>query len=161
MTGTLQRPLITLTAADIMSRDVIAIPREMSLQRAARLLSNTQVSGAPVVDEQRRCIGVLSATDFMRWAGEEQHEQRLLGEEDSRCFCSAWSIVEVEELPADEVGDYMTADPVMVVAGTRIGKLARHMIDAHIHRIVVVDAQQRPIGIVSATDILAAVANAT
>jgi CBS domain-containing protein len=34
------------------------------------------------------------------------------------------------------------------------------MIDAHIHRIVVVDEGQRPIGVVTGTDILAAVAYA-
>jgi CBS-domain-containing membrane protein len=32
------------------------------------------------------------------------------------------------------------------------------MIDAHIHRIIVVDKKQRPIGIVSSTDLLAAMA---
>ncbi len=34
------------------------------------------------------------------------------------------------------------------------------MIDAHIHRVIVVDKDERPIGIVSSTDILAAVAHA-
>ena len=54
----------------------------------------------------------------------------------------------------------MTADPVTVSPHTPIGKLARLMLDAHIHRVVVVDEQRRPIGIVSSTDILAAVAYA-
>jgi predicted transcriptional regulator len=31
------------------------------------------------------------------------------------------------------------------------------MIDAHIHRVVVVDADERPIGVVASTDVLAAV----
>jgi len=34
------------------------------------------------------------------------------------------------------------------------------MIDAHIHRVIVVDEQQRPVGVVSSTDILSAVAYA-
>jgi CBS domain-containing protein len=32
------------------------------------------------------------------------------------------------------------------------------MIDAHIHRVIVVDEEERPIGIVSNTDVLAALA---
>jgi CBS-domain-containing membrane protein len=32
------------------------------------------------------------------------------------------------------------------------------MIDAHIHRVVVIDEEGKPIGIVSATDVLAVVA---
>jgi hypothetical protein len=43
---------------------------------------------------------------------------------------------------------------------TPIGELARLMLDAHIHRIMVRDENNRPIGIVSSTDILAAVARA-
>jgi predicted transcriptional regulator len=35
--------------------------------------------------------------------------------------------------------------------------LARMMLDAHIHRVIVVDEQNRPVGVVSSTDILAAV----
>jgi CBS domain-containing protein len=34
------------------------------------------------------------------------------------------------------------------------------MLDAHMHRIIVVDEQRSPIGIVSSTDILAAIAYA-
>jgi CBS domain-containing protein len=53
----------------------------------------------------------------------------------------------------------MTADPVLAAPGTRIGDLARMMIDAHIHRIIVADpVTQRPLGIVSTMDVLAALA---
>ena len=53
----------------------------------------------------------------------------------------------------------MTKDPVLVPPATRIGALARMMMDAHIHRLIVVDTiTQRPIGIVSSMDILAAIA---
>ena len=52
----------------------------------------------------------------------------------------------------------MTADPVVAVAGAGIGTLAQMMLDARIHRIVVVDHNEHPIGIVSSTDVLAAVA---
>jgi CBS domain-containing protein len=54
----------------------------------------------------------------------------------------------------------MSADPVLVPPCFRINQLARMMLDAHIHRVIVADEQGRPIGIVSSTDILAAVAYA-
>jgi predicted transcriptional regulator len=71
-----------------------------------------------------------------------------------------WQVVEVEKLPADDVRRYMTADPVTARTDTLIRTLARMMIDAHIHRVIVVDEQQRPVGVVSSTDILSAVAYA-
>jgi CBS domain-containing protein len=49
---------------------------------------------------------------------------------------------------------------VFVSPATRIGELAQRMLDAHIHRAIVVDRNQKPVGIVSTTDILAAVARA-
>ena len=74
------------------------------------------------------------------------------------CVLVDWQIVEVEKLPSDEVRQFMTPDPVTVRPETSIRTLARMMIDAHIHRVIVVDNERRPIGIVSSTDLLAALA---
>ena len=63
-------------------------------------------------------------------------------------------------LPAAKVGGYMTADPVVVVSGMGVRDLARVMLDGHIHRVGVVDDRNRLVGLVSSTDILAAVAYA-
>jgi predicted transcriptional regulator len=60
--------------------------------------------------------------------------------------------------PDDKVKNYMTRDPVVVSKRTSVAEIARIMVDALIHRVIVVDADQRPIGIVSSTDILSAVA---
>lgn len=154
MVATLQ-PLLTRKAVDLMSRQVVLIPKEMSLPGAAHLLGQARVSGAPVVDGEGRCIGVLSSTDFLHYAEKERH----LGE---KCCASinSWQIIEADKLPKESVADYMTKDPVTVGPSTRIGELARMMMDAHIHRVIVVDENKRPIGIVSSTDILAAVAQA-
>jgi predicted transcriptional regulator len=78
-----------------------------------------------------------------------------------RCVFTDWQLVTVEELPTDVVCRYMTKDPVTANIATSLRHLARRMIDAHIHRIVVVDQQQRPVGVVSSTDIMAAVAYAS
>src|SRR5262249_17933225 len=145
--------------ADLMSRDVVLIPRAMSLRTAAHLLSESRVSGAPVVDETGECIGVLSTTDFMRWVESGERGPSTPAHFNPGCFHTAWQVPDADTLPAEEVGSYMTADPVTVPPGTSIAELARKMIDAHIHRIIVVDAKNRPIGVVSSTDVLAAVAN--
>jgi CBS-domain-containing membrane protein len=52
----------------------------------------------------------------------------------------------------------MTTDVVAATPQTRIGVLAQRMLDAHIHRVIVLDAQGRPAGVVTSTDILAALA---
>jgi predicted transcriptional regulator len=65
-----------------------------------------------------------------------------------------------EEHAESMVHDVMTRDPVTVSIRASIGELSRMMLDAHIHRVVVVDDDDKPVGIVSTTDILAAVAQA-
>lgn len=153
------KPLLTLTATDIMSPDVVMIPREMSMQGAARILARAGVTGAPVVDADGYCIGVLSATDFMHCVGKDQ--QAGQHQEYVQPICSAWQIPEDSIDPTFCVEDFATKDPVLVPPGTHIGELARIMLDAHIHRVIVIDnISQRPIGIVSSFDVLAAVARA-
>jgi CBS-domain-containing membrane protein len=156
---TLSHPFLSQTAADLMSRDVVAIPQAMSLKAAARLLSQAHISGAPVVDAEGRCVGVLSASDFVRWAENGERAARRGGPEPGPVF-SAWQVVDTDVLPEDEVHQYMTADPVTASPAARIDELARMMLDAHIHRLIVVDERGRPVGVISSTDVLAAVARA-
>lgn len=76
------------------------------------------------------------------------------------CVLVDWQTVEIEKLPTDAVRRFMTPDPVTAQPTTSIRVLARMMIDAHIHRIIVVDEERRPIGVVSSTDVLATLAYA-
>ena len=195
---TTTRTILDLAATDLMSRDMVTIPRTLSLREAAHLLRQADVTGAPVVDERGRCVGVLSAVDFLRWAEEDraavevpdirtcryQMKERLEPRQEavvctlSEGACplqvmqpatggrriavclmpydvqSDWQ--QVEDTPDGEVGKYMTRDIVTVKPDTLVKDLARMMIDAHIHRVVVADEHGSPIGVVSTTDVLAA-----
>ena len=149
------KPLLALTAADVMTTSVVTIPQDMRLADAARLLAHEQISGAPVTDSDGHCVGMLSATDFVHWA-----EDRANGISPRPSPGTDPRLLDTETTPSDTVGAYMTADPVTVSPWRGLRDLARLMLDAHIHRLVVVDEQRWPSGIVSSTDILAALAYA-
>lgn len=149
---TLFKPLTSLTAADIMSRDPVVIPRHLSLRTAAKILSQHRVTGAPVVNAGGECVGVLSATDFMQQA-EGRSKPSWSAHE---CACSDWDLMEPDLVPENDVDTVMTHDPVMADENTSIVTLARMMLNAHIHRVVIVDVANKPVGVVSSTDILAA-----
>jgi CBS domain-containing protein len=51
---------------DVMSRPVITVRPEASLEAAASLMSTHGVSGLPVVDRRPRLVGVLSQKDVVR-----------------------------------------------------------------------------------------------
>jgi len=184
-----------------MSRDVITIPQEMSLQAAAHIFFQNRIAGAPVVDADGGYIGVLGATDFVHWAEQGGHGAEdvplpdcpyqlrgpaLTGEDAVICTLAEGSCAlqemrpsiggrhiavclnpdgvlsdwqqPTENLPVSTVRRYMTTDVVTAAPDTCLPELARMMFDAHIHRVIVVDGQRKPIGIVSSTDILGALA---
>lgn len=64
------KPLCGLTAGNLMNDDRVTIPRRMPMREAAQLLHRAEAHSAPVVDESGRCVGILSARDFLRWAEE-------------------------------------------------------------------------------------------
>jgi CBS domain-containing protein len=139
-----------------MTAPVLTIPQEMSLREAASLLSHSHISGAPVVDAEGQCIGVLSSSDFVTWAG-EGGEAASGGSVTG--FIAPWGEwIDIEDSPDTEIRHYMTALPVKVAGATPIAELAQRMVADHIHRVLVVGDQNRPRGIVTRTDVRAAVA---
>jgi CBS domain-containing protein len=196
--------LLSLTAKELMTTEVVYLYQEMSVKEAALALVKHGISGAPVVDREGRCVGAFSTTDLLRSYSEKKGprttpvEQAITcpflralrdkhGCEISLCtlplgvcaiqrvskdasghsqvVCSEphsvpveWGVVEVEKLPDDPVQCYMTPDPVMVRSELDIRALARMMIDAHIHRVIVIDNESHPLGVVSSANLLAAIA---
>jgi CBS domain-containing protein len=150
------KPLLELTAADLMSAALVLIPQQMSLKDAARRLADAAVSGAPVVDDHGRCIGVISATDFVHWIDRRVPHQPAACAT-SPAFWAAWQMADPGALPEEMVRDHMTRDPAVVAPTATLAELARKMVDVHFHRVIVTDPGAKPLGIVSSTDILAAV----
>src|SRR5690242_4328381 len=102
------RSFLGLTAADLMTAPVTTIPQEMSLREASHLLTRDRISGAPVVDSAGRCVGVLSSSDFVTWAGRD-------GNGKVTHFIAPWGeMIDINESPESEIRQYMTAQPVTV-----------------------------------------------
>ena len=153
---TLETPLLDLTAKDLMSQEVLLIPQHMSLRAAAHRLAQVRVGGAPVVDAEGRCVGVLSAADLVHWVDRGERAPAARGEE--ACVCCDWQLDRRDDIPEDEVSHCMTRDVVSAGTNARLGELARWMRDAGVHRIIILDEERRPVGVVSSMDVLAAVA---
>ena len=152
------KSLMSLCAEDVMSRNMVMIPRKMSLHGAAHMLSLASATGGLVLDDKGCCIGVLSPTDFMH-SVENDREPRHRPNGKADGISQSWQIPEGNPPTCCCVEEFMTKDPVLVPPSVPVTKLAQMMVDAQIHRIIVVDmASHRPLGIVSSMDILAAVA---
>jgi CBS domain-containing protein len=58
-----------LSAREVMTRDVITISADASVQEAARVLSEHQISGLPVLASDGAVVGVLSVYDLIAKPG--------------------------------------------------------------------------------------------
>jgi len=149
------KTLFELTAEDLMSRDVVCIPSATSLREAARRLVEGGFTGAPVVDEEGRCLGVLSQTDLTRSLA--QVGPAPAHEEEQEVFAD-WQLADVERLPGGEVARYLTRVPITAPMSAPVGELAALMCDARVHRVLITCPGGKVVGIVSSLDVLRAVA---
>jgi CBS domain-containing protein len=121
-----------LRVGDLMTVDPVVIESDAFAADAERLLKTHRVSGLPVV-ERGVTVGVISRTDLM-----VARSSRLIG--------GNWQRMRVRHL--------MSVPAITVHAGTSPERAAELMVTRHIHRVVVVDDEDAPIGVVSALDLL-------
>jgi CBS domain-containing protein len=117
---------------NLMTIDPVVIAADAQASEAERLLKTHRVSGLPVVSGDA-IAGVISQTD-------------LVVARSSGMISGNWERVLVRHL--------MTAPAVTVHTGTTLARAAQLMVTRHIHRLVVVDDEDVPIGVVSSLDLL-------
>jgi len=149
---------MSVTAADIMSPDVVSVPEDMDLRDLAKMFLKEGFTGAPVVDARGDLVGVISQTDLVYYnltRGDElvddsqfYHQARVEGRHLPRGF-------QIADFNTGRVRDIMTPIVHAVSERASLATVARMMTAKHIHR-VIVRRGRRPVGIISALDLLRA-----
>lgn len=143
------------TARDVMTREPVCVEPWMTMIQLARMLSEYEISGAPVVDNQGCVIGMVSKTDLIQRCldGLEGTPPGFLFE-----MLAATGSASREMTAASEVRveDFMSSDLVAVSPDTALTRIAALMSENRIHRVVVVDEKRKPIGIITSLDVLGA-----
>jgi CBS domain-containing protein len=162
-----------LKARDLMQKDVITLPVDSSIQEALQTFEENRISGAPVVDECGRVIGVLTASDIVR--GEQLSMERT-GDSPAAWYLpkrvdaneqadDSWDPSEVEAVsdyspgtnaPA-RVGEWMNPGTISVPPDASIELVCKVMVEQRIHRLLVLD-EGRYLGILTTFDIVSAIA---
>jgi hypothetical protein len=75
------------------------------------------------------------------------------------CVPTDWQMVETEPKEARVVRDIMSTRVVAAARETSLPEMARLMLDRGVHRLVVLDSEARPIGLISANDLLQVMAH--
>jgi CBS-domain-containing membrane protein len=162
MMNTLFHRLSTLRVADVMNREVVSVPNSLSMDEAAQRLAAHDVTSAPVVDDQGRCVGMLSAADFLRrdCRGHESTAGGALSGSEHGVARLAFEPLTIERVDDCNVHRHMSSAVQSIRAGAAVIDAGRMMCNAHLHRLPVLDDTGRPIGIVSSLDLVSAMMNA-
>lgn len=149
-------------ARDIMTKNVIRVSDDWTVNELARFLTDRGISGAPVVNAEERLVGVVSLTDIARAAGDGQAH---IGTHSLYQHELSLSLDEVRTLSID-AGSDLTVRQIMtplvfeVAADSTVSEIADTMVRGRIHRVFVVD-DGAVVGVVSALDLLQLLGNAT
>jgi CBS domain-containing protein len=148
-----------LTAKSIMNRNVLTVREDMTVRELADFFTENMISGAPVVDENSKIIGVVSMTDIVQCA---HRKASITMEEREATFYRGWeqelSGQEMENFHVEEcewatVHEIMTPLSYKVSEDTTVDEMAEIMINGRIHRLLVT-RDDRLLGIVTTLDML-------
>jgi len=148
-----------VTARDVMTPEPACVDPATTLRELARLFDEHEISGAPVVDQEGKVIGIVSKTDVIQRCvqGTLDVPPAFLFEVLAEQGADEGTAEGVAEgLPC--VQDFMTEDPLTVAAEESAISVARAMSEHRVHRVVVVDEEGFPIGIITSLDLLGALA---
>jgi CBS domain-containing protein len=144
---------------DVLSNDVVFVNPQDRLRDALAVMVENRVSALPVVDARRRCIGIISVTDLLSVTKDLADELHALSDAGGLDHAALAKRLENADLLGEPVQDWMSPDPVSVDVNSSIQHAAELMLRNRVHRLVVLDEQQRMVGVVSTMDLLAAFAD--
>lgn len=125
-----------------MTLDPVTIAVDATLEDAETLMRDYRITGLPVIDDGGRLVGVISQTDLLYLA--LPTVQALIRHRESGI----------------RIGEVMSVPAMTVDVTATLGEAARMMHRNHLHRLVVIDAAGRPVGVLSSMDFVALAAEA-
>jgi CBS domain-containing protein len=137
---------------DLMTKSVLTVQSSTPLKDAAALLSEHRISGLPVVDGERRVLGVLSEGDilFKESSGQEGKQGFL-----DRLLAVPPTGLELK-IAAKTAGDAMSAPALTIGPRRPVTEAATTMIEEGVNRLPVIDEEERLIGIITRADLVRA-----
>jgi CBS domain-containing protein len=117
------------TVRDIYHKGVIFCKPETPLQEVVRVMADTEIHAIMVAEQEGSApVGVVSHMDTIAHYS--------------------------EDLTAIEARDVMTTEVISVSESATVKEAAKQLLQSNIHRLLVVNDQEKPLGILSTTDII-------
>jgi CBS domain-containing protein len=145
-------------ASDIMTREVITVQPETTVQQLAQLFALHRISGAPVIDQEGLVVGIVTESDLID-QNKKVHIPTVISILDSFFYLENPDKMEQEmrKMAGSTVADIFTSPAVTVEENTPIDEIATIMSEKNIHTLPVVE-DGRLKGIIGKKDIIKTIA---
>ena len=121
MNYTIGNFLSRTSVGDVMIRDVVTIRHGSSVEEAARIMMTEGVTHLPVISEEGRLVGIVTA----------------------------WDVSKAVALKYSQLEEIMTRDVVTIGLGDPIERAAKKMNENNISALPVIDGEQKVIGMIT------------
>jgi CBS domain-containing protein len=143
-----------------MDADVPTVSPDDDARAAIDLLAKTEMGAIPVIDDDRKVVGIVSESDLILSDEESDlHLPHYLNIMGGVVFVGSMKGFEerLNKAFVTEVSELMSADPVTAHTYEAADRVAKKIADKHHNHLPVVDADGRLAGMVTRADALAAV----
>lgn len=136
-----------MNVGDVMSNEIMTITADAPLKDAAMIMVKSGVSGLPVVDDDRKVVGIITEADFVT-----AEANRSWGRQRRRLLANF--LGDPAPQNAKTVADVMTLDPHTIDSASSVTEAARKMTDLRVKRLPVVLPDGTLCGIISRADVM-------
>lgn len=141
---------------EVMSNAVVTVAPDDTVHEALGLMEENGVTVLPVVNFKNHCIGIISSTDLLELTREMEEELGDLDRLSEEPHLGLSDLVSRHSLGQQLVKEIMNDQVTTVHPDATLVSTAEIMVENQIHRLPVVDDEQKLLGIVSTMDVLKA-----
>lgn len=140
----------SLTASDVMTRNLVSVTLNTPLTEIAELMARHRISGVPVLDGEGRVAGIISEKDFLGRMGGAPLQSFM--DVVAQCLKNKGCLA--LPLRNQRAADIMTPSVVTVEPHTKVKDISRIFMEKGINRVPVLDSNRKPVGIVCRSDLV-------
>jgi len=150
-----------LTAKDIMTKNVVTVTDDTSLEKLSSILITNEISGVPVLDNAGGLYGIVTENDLIR-QNKRLHIPTVVSFLDAAIYLESSKKFEeeVRRVTATKVGEICTRKVVTITEDTTVTDIATLMSEKKVYLLPVLKAGKLT-GIVGKRDVVKAVARAS
>lgn len=143
-----------MKVSEVMSQNVVSITVEATVEDAAKLLLEKNISGLPVVDKDGKLVGIITHKDLL-YKNMEPDTPAMLEILGGFVYLGGVDRYngELKKLVGTKVKDIMTTDVITASVDDSVQSVARLMVRNEVNRIPIVKDGQL-VGIVSRADVV-------